>query len=138
VWSGTRPRCSKNGQYKLAIFYCGTHRDQSEAELPPLAPSSWPGGRNGYFRAIRHFVPIELHTKGLAKIKDFYSRLSDWKRQDISVHGGNLPYTLITTGTTGKHKRTFKPVGPSKGRGASCRGSMTTLTVIPRLSLIIP
>lgn len=44
------------------------------------------------------FVHIELQTKDLAKAKDFYSRLFDWKLEDIPAPGGTMPYTLINVG----------------------------------------
>ena len=44
------------------------------------------------------FVHIELQTKDLAKAKDFYSRLFDWKLEDVPAPGGDLPYTLINVG----------------------------------------
>jgi hypothetical protein len=43
------------------------------------------------------FVHIELQTKDLAKAKDFYSRLFDWKLEDLPVPGG-MPYTMINVG----------------------------------------
>lgn len=44
------------------------------------------------------FVHIELQTKDLAKAKDFYSRLFDWKLEDIPMAGGEMPYTMIKVG----------------------------------------
>jgi hypothetical protein len=43
------------------------------------------------------FVHIELQTQDLAKAKDFYSRLFDWKLEDLPVPGG-MPYTMINVG----------------------------------------
>lgn len=43
------------------------------------------------------FVHIELQTKDLAKAKDFYSKLFDWKLEDIPAPGG-MPYTIINVG----------------------------------------
>ena len=43
------------------------------------------------------FVHIELHTDDLAKAKDFYSKLFDWKLVDTSIPGGGS-YTLINVG----------------------------------------
>lgn len=44
------------------------------------------------------FVHIELQTKDLTKAKEFYSRLFDWKLEDIPAPGGDTPYTLINVG----------------------------------------
>jgi predicted enzyme related to lactoylglutathione lyase len=43
------------------------------------------------------FVHIELQTRDLAKAKDFYSRLFDWKLEDIPAPGG-MQYTMINVG----------------------------------------
>ena len=43
------------------------------------------------------FVHIELQTRDLAKAKDFYSRLFDWKLEDMPAPGG-MPYTMINVG----------------------------------------
>jgi len=44
------------------------------------------------------FVHIELQTNDLAKAKDFYSRLFDWKLEDIPAPGGDMNYTMINVG----------------------------------------
>ena len=44
------------------------------------------------------FVHIELQTKDLAKAKEFYSRLFDWKLEDLPVSGGGATYTMINVG----------------------------------------
>lgn len=44
------------------------------------------------------FVHIELQTKDLAKAKDFYSKLFDWKLEDIPAPEGGPPYTMINVG----------------------------------------
>jgi predicted enzyme related to lactoylglutathione lyase len=44
------------------------------------------------------FVHIELQTKDLAKAKDFYSKLFDWKLEDIPLPGGGGTYTMINVG----------------------------------------
>lgn len=44
------------------------------------------------------FVHIELQTSDPAKAKDFYSRLFDWKLEDIPAPGGDMPYTMINVG----------------------------------------
>ena len=43
------------------------------------------------------FVHVELHTNDLARAKDFYSRLFDWKLQDMPMPGGGS-YTMIDVG----------------------------------------
>lgn len=43
------------------------------------------------------FVHIELQTKDLDKAKDFYSKLFDWKLEDMPAPGG-MPYTMINVG----------------------------------------
>jgi predicted enzyme related to lactoylglutathione lyase len=44
------------------------------------------------------FVHVELHTSDLARAKDFYSRLFEWKLQDVPMPGGGT-YTMIDVGT---------------------------------------
>lgn len=44
------------------------------------------------------FVHIELHTGDLARTKDFYSSLFDWKLEDLPAPGGEMPYTMINVG----------------------------------------
>ena len=44
------------------------------------------------------FVHIELQTRDIAKAKDFYSRLFDWKLEDLPAPGGDIPYTMINVG----------------------------------------
>lgn len=44
------------------------------------------------------FVHIELQTRDLAKAKDFYSRLFDWKLENIPAPGSDMPYTMINVG----------------------------------------
>jgi predicted enzyme related to lactoylglutathione lyase len=44
------------------------------------------------------FVHIELQTKDLPKAKDFYSKLFDWKLEDIPIPNGGPPYTMINVG----------------------------------------
>ncbi len=43
------------------------------------------------------FVHVELHTSDLAKAKDFYGKLFDWKLVDTPMPGGGS-YTLIDVG----------------------------------------
>jgi uncharacterized protein len=42
------------------------------------------------------FVHIELQTHDVAKAKAFYSRLFDWKLEDVPMDGGS--YTMIGVG----------------------------------------
>jgi uncharacterized protein len=42
------------------------------------------------------FVHIELQTNDVAKAKAFYSRLFDWKLEDVPMDGGS--YTMIGVG----------------------------------------
>jgi predicted enzyme related to lactoylglutathione lyase len=44
------------------------------------------------------FVHVELHTPDLAQAREFYSRLFDWKLEDIPAPGGGMPYTMINVG----------------------------------------
>jgi predicted enzyme related to lactoylglutathione lyase len=44
------------------------------------------------------FVHVELHTNDLARAKEFYSTLFDWKLQDMPMPGGGT-YTMINVGT---------------------------------------
>jgi predicted enzyme related to lactoylglutathione lyase len=62
------------------------------------------------------FVHVELHTGDLARAKEFYGRLFDWKFDDISAPGGQMPYTLINVGEgTGGGIGAF-PNGPAPPR----------------------
>lgn len=44
------------------------------------------------------FVHVELQTKDLPKAKDFYSKLFDWKLEDMPMPGGQGTYTMISVG----------------------------------------
>jgi len=44
------------------------------------------------------FVHIELQTKDLAKAREFYSKLFDWKLENMPAPGGGEPYTMINVG----------------------------------------
>ncbi|HWR76368.1 MAG TPA: VOC family protein [Thiobacillus sp.] len=44
------------------------------------------------------FVHIELQTKDMTQAKDFYSRLFDWKLEDLPTPNGGPPYTMINVG----------------------------------------
>ncbi len=43
------------------------------------------------------FVHVELNTNDVAKAKNFYSKLFDWKLEDMPMEGGST-YTLIGVG----------------------------------------
>ena len=45
------------------------------------------------------FVHVELQTNDLARAKDFYSRLFEWKLQDVPLPGGGGTYTMIDVGS---------------------------------------
>ena len=48
------------------------------------------------------FVHVELQTTDVAKAKQFYARLFDWKLEDVKVSDSNMPqgfeYTMIKVG----------------------------------------
>jgi predicted enzyme related to lactoylglutathione lyase len=44
------------------------------------------------------FVHVELHTPDLARAREFYSRLFDWKLEDLPAPDGGMPYTMINVG----------------------------------------
>src|SRR2546428_13695526 len=44
------------------------------------------------------FVRVELQTNDLAKAKAFYSRLFDWKLEDVPMPGTGGTYTMIGVG----------------------------------------
>ena len=44
------------------------------------------------------FVHVELHTSDVAKAREFYTRLFDWKLQDVPMPGGGGTYTMIDVG----------------------------------------
>jgi len=43
------------------------------------------------------FVHVELNTSDVAKAKEFYQKLFEWKLQDVPMPGGNT-YTMIDVG----------------------------------------
>ena len=45
------------------------------------------------------FVHVELSTSDLGKAKEFYSKLFDWKLQDVPMPGGSGAYTMIDVGS---------------------------------------
>jgi predicted enzyme related to lactoylglutathione lyase len=44
------------------------------------------------------FVHVELHTNDLPKAREFYSKLFDWKLDDVPMPGGGT-YTMINVGS---------------------------------------
>ena len=44
------------------------------------------------------FVHVELHTNDLARAREFYSKLFDWKLDDVAMPGGGA-YTMINVGS---------------------------------------
>ncbi|MGB7988920.1 MAG: VOC family protein [Candidatus Methylophosphatis roskildensis] len=44
------------------------------------------------------FVHVELQTRDLPKAKEFYSRLFDWKLEDMPMPGAQGTYTMISVG----------------------------------------
>jgi predicted enzyme related to lactoylglutathione lyase len=44
------------------------------------------------------FVHVELHTNDLARAREFYSKLFDWKLDDVAMPGGGT-YTMINVGS---------------------------------------
>jgi len=44
------------------------------------------------------FVHVELHTSDLPKAREFYSKLFDWKLDDVPMPGGGT-YTMINVGS---------------------------------------
>jgi uncharacterized protein len=61
------------------------------------------------------FVHIELQTNDPSKAKDFYSKLFDWKLQDMPMPGGGDAYTMISVGegTGGGMMKNAVPGAPS-------------------------
>ncbi len=59
------------------------------------------------------FVHIELHTDDVAKAKEFYGSLFEWKLQDMPMGDGST-YTLIDVGegTGGGMMKTQQPGAP--------------------------
>lgn len=57
------------------------------------------------------FVHVELMTTDVAKAKDFYGKLFDWKLEDIP----GMDYTIINVGegTGGGMMKTVQPDSPS-------------------------
>jgi predicted enzyme related to lactoylglutathione lyase len=58
------------------------------------------------------FVHVELHTNDLPRAKEFYSKLFDWKLQDMPMPGGGGIYTTIDVGSgTGGGMMTNQALG---------------------------
>ena len=59
------------------------------------------------------FVHVELNTTNVAKAKDFYGRLFDWKLQDEDF--GDMTYTMVGVGdgTGGGMMKQMMPNAPS-------------------------
>src|SRR2546427_12503214 len=49
-------------------------------------------------RMANPFVHVELQTNDLAKAKAFYSKLFDWKLEDVPMPGVGGTYTMIGVG----------------------------------------
>lgn len=49
-------------------------------------------------RMANPFVHVELQTNDLAKAKSFYSKLFDWKLEDVPMPGTGGTYTMIGVG----------------------------------------
>jgi uncharacterized protein len=60
------------------------------------------------------FVHVELNTSEVAKAKEFYQKLFEWKLQDVPLPGGNT-YTMIDVGggTGGGIMKSPQPGAPS-------------------------
>src|SRR5262249_40592235 len=44
------------------------------------------------------FVHVELSTSDLGRAKEFYSKLFDWKLEDMPMPGAGATYTMINVG----------------------------------------
>ena len=44
------------------------------------------------------FVHVELQTQDVAKSKEFYGALFDWKLEDMPMQDSEVPYTMIQVG----------------------------------------
>jgi uncharacterized protein len=64
---------------------------------PPvdLAPAA--RRRDGGYTMPNSFVHVELNTTDVEKAKEFYTKLFDWKLQDMPMEG--MTYTMINVGT---------------------------------------
>jgi predicted enzyme related to lactoylglutathione lyase len=59
------------------------------------------------------FVHVELATNDVAKAKGFYSKLFDWKMEDIPMEGGTYTMIGVGEGTGGGLMKNPMPNGPS-------------------------
>jgi len=58
------------------------------------------------------FVHIELNSNNVAKAREFYSRLFDWRLEDVPM-GPGMTYTMIKTGDDKTGGGMWQnPVGP--------------------------
>src|SRR5215469_9726334 len=58
------------------------------------------------------FVHVELNSNNIAKARDFYSKLFDWKLEDMPM-GPGVTYTVINTGDDKTGGGMWQnPVGP--------------------------
>jgi hypothetical protein len=57
------------------------------------------GGASGQEGVMANpFVHIELQTKDLAQARNFYTKLFDWKLEEMPLPGGEGSYTMINVG----------------------------------------
>jgi predicted enzyme related to lactoylglutathione lyase len=59
------------------------------------------------------FVHVELNTTDVGKAKDFYSRLFDWKLEDMPMEGGSYTVIRVGEGTGGGLMKHPVPGAPS-------------------------
>ena len=59
------------------------------------------------------FVHVELATNDVGKAKGFYSKLFDWKLEDIPMEGGTYTMIGVGEGTGGGLMKNSMPNGPS-------------------------
>src|SRR5207247_10653846 len=92
------------------------------------------------------FCHVELNTTDVKKAKDFYSKLFDWKLEDMPSPGGDYTMILVVDGTGGGMMKNPIPGAPSfwlayvlvddisastKNAKFLCADVMTHVTVIP-------
>src|SRR5215475_8926134 len=59
------------------------------------------------------FVHIELDTKDLSKAKTFYTKLFDWKLEDVPMEMGSYTMINVGEGTGGGMMKQMIPGAPS-------------------------
>jgi predicted enzyme related to lactoylglutathione lyase len=59
------------------------------------------------------FVHVELNTNDVAKAKSFFSKLFDWKMEDMPVDGGTYTIINVGEGTGGGLMKHPMPGAPS-------------------------